>query len=148
MMIIKTKKYTGILRYVLFAPLMLILCGGFITGCSSVASSNDSSPEKYQVINPSILDTVYTNEYVAEIQSVQNVEIRARAKGFIEKIYVDEGKSVQAGQVLFTLSSREFKEDLLQANAQLKNALAELKSVEVGMNNTEVLVEKNIVSKS
>ncbi len=119
-----------------------------IISCFSKSKKEADNTEKLQVINPVISDTVYTNEYVAEIQSVQNVEIRARVKGFIEKIYVDEGKSVQAGQVLFTLSSKEFKEDLLQANAQLKSALAELKSVEVGKKNTSLLVEKNIVSKS
>lgn len=119
-----------------------------IISCFSKSKKEADNIEKFQVINPVISDTVYTNEYVAEIQSVQNVEIRARVKGFIEKIYVDEGKSVQAGQVLFTLSSKEFKEDLLQANAQLKSALAELKSIEVSTKNTRLLVEKNIVSKS
>ena len=119
-----------------------------IISCFSKSKKEADNIEKFQVINPVISDTVYTNEYVAEIQSVQNVEIRARVKGFIEKIYVDEGKSVHAGQVLFTLSSKEFKEDLLQANAQLKSALAELKSIEVSTKNTRLLVEKNIVSKS
>lgn len=118
-----------------------------LSGCTSQAEPIAAGPEKFQVINPTVIDTVYTNEYVAEIQSVQNVEIRARVKGFIEKINVDEGKPVKAGQVLFVLSSREFKEDLLSANAQLKSAIAELKSVELAMKNTKLLVEKKIVSK-
>src|SRR5262245_6663180 len=109
-------------------PLLTSICISiFFTSCFSSVKKEVNRPEKFQVINPSILDTIYTNEYVAEIQSVQNVEIRARVKGFIEKIFVDEGKSVEAGQVLFRLSSREFKEDLLKANAELKSALAELK---------------------
>src|SRR5436190_2585657 len=116
--------------------------------CFSKSKKVVDNQEKFQVISPAILDTVYTNEYVAEIQSVQNVEIRARVKGFIERIYVDEGKPVRAGQVLFTLDNKEFKEDLLQATAQLKSALAELKSVDVEMKNTRLLVDKNIVSKS
>jgi RND family efflux transporter MFP subunit len=142
-------KIKGNIRSLSFAFILLCASASFyITGCSSAASPIESNPEKFQVINPTILDTVYTNEYVAEIQSVQNVEIRARVKGFIENIYVDEGKSVQAGQVIFTLSSREFKEDLLQANAQLKSAVAELKSAEVAMKNTKILVDKNIIAKS
>lgn len=120
----------------------------FLTACSSKTTVVESKPEKFQVTNPTVLDTVYTKEYVAEIQSVQNVELRARVKGFIEKIYVDEGKPVKAGQVLFTLSSREFKEELLKANAQLKSAIAELKSAQVELKNTKLLVEESIVSKS
>lgn len=120
----------------------------FSTSCSSTSAANEEKKETYQVITPSLMDTVYNNEYVAEVQSVQNVELRARVKGFIEKIYVDEGKPVKAGQVLFTLSGREFLEDLAKANAMLKSATAELKSVEVEMKNTKLLVDKNIISKS
>lgn len=129
----------------------------FIYSCTILLSISCNSgtrektvdaPEKFQVINPSSINTVYTKEYVAEIQSVQNVEIRARVKGFLEKINVDEGKPVKAGQVLFTLSSNEFREDLSRANAQLKSAVAELKSVEVELKNTQLLVDQDIVSKS
>lgn len=120
----------------------------YCASCSSTSAANEEKTEKYQVINPSRMDTVYNHEYVAEVQSVQNVELRARVKGFIEKIYVDEGKPVKAGQVLFTLSGREFMEDLAKANALLKSATAELKSVEVEMKNTKLLVDKNIISKS
>lgn len=129
--------------------LVLYICTGIVfTACFSSARKNAESPEKFQVVNPLLIDTVYTKEYVAEIQSVQNVEIRARVKGFIEKIHADEGKPVQAGQVLFMLSSREFREDLLRANALLKSAAAELKAIEVEIKNTQLLTEKNIVSKS
>lgn len=120
----------------------------YCTSCSSSNAANEEKTEKYQVINPSVMDTVYHNEYVAEVQSVQNVELRARVKGFIEKVYVDEGKAVKEGQVLFTLSSRAFREDIAKANAMLKSATAELKSVEVETKNTKLLVDKNIISKS
>ncbi|MFZ6023605.1 MAG: efflux RND transporter periplasmic adaptor subunit [Bacteroidota bacterium] len=120
----------------------------FISACSSKANKEENKLEKFQVTNPFLLDTAYAKEYVAEIQSVQNVEIRARVQGFIEKIYVDEGKAVSAGQVLFTLSRREFKEDLLKANAQLKSAVAELKSAEVEIKNSQLLADNNIIGKS
>jgi RND family efflux transporter MFP subunit len=126
----------------------LLLYTIFIAACSSKTNKEENKTEKFQVTNPVLLDTTYAKEYVAEIQSVQNVEIRARVKGFIEKIYVDEGKPVSAGQVLFTLSSREFREDLLKANAQLKSAVAELKFAEVEIKNSQLLADNNIIGKS
>jgi RND family efflux transporter MFP subunit len=126
----------------------LLLLTLFIAACSSKTNKEENKAEKFQVTNPVLLDTIYAKEYVAEIQSVQNVEIRARVKGFIEKIYVDEGKPVSAGQVLFTLSSREFREDLLKANAQLKLAVAELKSAEVEIKNSQLLADNNVIGKS
>jgi len=97
-------------------------------------------------VQPVRMDTVYHNEFVADIQSVQNVELRTRVKGFLEKIHVDEGQPVKEGQVLFTLSSRLFREELLKANAQLKSTIAEMKAVEVEIRNTRLLMSKNIVS--
>jgi RND family efflux transporter MFP subunit len=126
----------------------LLLYTLFNTACSPKTNKEENKTEKFQVTNPVLLDTTYAKEYVAEIHSVQNVEIRARVKGFIEKIYVDEGKPVSAGQVLFTLSSREFREDLLKANAQLKSAVAELKSAEVEIKNSQLLADNNVIGKS
>lgn len=130
----------------LFATFGLFASLGF-TACHADKTST-ADQNNFPIISPILLDTVYTKEYVADIQSVQNVELRARVKGFIEKIYVDEGKPVIAGQVLFSLSSQEFKEDLLRANATLKSALADLKVTEVELKNARSLVEKNIVSKT
>lgn len=127
----------------------MALCAALFTGaCASKTSDAGAPREKFQVTHPISIDTVYTREYIAEIQSLQNVEIRARVKGFIEKIHVDEGRPVQAGQVLFTLSSRGFREELLKANAIEKSARAALKLAEVELKNTRTLVEKNIVSGS
>ncbi len=94
------------------------------------------------------MDTSYQNDYIADIHSVQNVELRARVKGYLEKIHVDEGKTVKAGQVLFSISSQEYKEELLRAKAMLKSAIADAKAAEVDYQNVKTLVEKNVVSKS
>jgi RND family efflux transporter MFP subunit len=118
------------------------------SACSYNKENNNKQQEKYPVTSPIILDTTLTQEYVADIHAIQNVEIRARVKGFIDKIHVDEGQYVEAGQLLFTINSQEFKQELLRANAQLKSAIAEYKMAEVDVNNAQTLVSKNIVSKS
>lgn len=97
--------------------------------------------EKFIVTNPLVTDTSFIKEYVAEIQSIQNVEIRAKVKGFIESIKVDEGQKVKAGQLLFTIRPREYEVELLKARAEVKKA-------EVEAQNAKVLADKNIVSKS
>lgn len=118
------------------------------TACESKPETGTSTPETFNVIQPRVIDTIFSKEYIAQISSLQNVEIRTHVKGFIEKIHVDEGKPVEAGQILFTLGGREFKENLLKANAQYKSAIAELKVAEVELKNTKTLAEKNIVSSS
>jgi RND family efflux transporter MFP subunit len=128
------------------AFVLLSMCVVF-TACTSEKESKIEE-EKFSVTTPVVMDTVYTNEYVADIHSVQNVEIRARVKGYIEAIHVDEGKMVKAGQLLFSISNKEYKEALVRAKASLKSAFAEAKAAEVDLQSAKTLVDKNVVSKT
>jgi len=115
-----------------------------IIGCKP-----EPEPEQlhvHEVISPIMKEATYGREYVAEIQSVRYVEIRSKIKGFIEKIHVDEGQAVKAGQPLFTLGYREFEKELLKAEAAQKRAQADLKAAEVELGNVKRLLEKNIVA--
>lgn len=118
----------------------------FIGACTNKEINNKL--EKFPVTNPLVIDTAYANDYIADIQSLRNVELRARVNGYLEAIHVDEGESVKEGQLLFSISSQEFSEELLKAKAQLKSAIAEAKSAELDLLNVTTLVEKNIVSKT
>jgi RND family efflux transporter MFP subunit len=128
--------------FVLFLPVMAWL------GCNQPQAASNKELERFPVVSPVIVDTTVIKEYVAEISSLQNVEIRTHVKGFVEKIHIDEGQAVQAGQVLFTLSNREFRENLLKATANYKNLVAELKVAEVELKNTGTLADKKIISTS
>lgn len=120
----------------------------FVVLASCTKQQSTEAPEKYQVLKPLIKTVSFENEYVAEIVSVQYVEVRSRVKGYIEKVHVDEGQTVHEGQLLFTISSRVYQQELHKAEAAVKSAVADLKSVEVELSNVRGLVEKNIVSKA
>lgn len=96
---------------------------------------------KFTVTSPIILDTSFNKDYVAEIQSLQNIEIRAKVDGYLEKIHVDEGQHVSKGQLLFTIRPREYEAELMKAKAKVK-------TTELEMQNVKTLADKNIVSKS
>jgi membrane fusion protein (multidrug efflux system) len=109
-------------------------------------SCNKKKEEKeevtlYPVTSPVVMDTVINKEYVAQIQSVKNIEIRAQEKGFLEKIFVDEGQYVQAGQTLFRIMPKLYQAELLKAKAEVEQASIELK-------NASTLAGNNIVSKN
>ncbi len=117
------------------------------TACTE---SNDEiqEPESFKVFSPLIIDTVAYEDYVCDIKSVNNVEIRTRVKGYIESIHTDEGKFVKKGQLLFKISSQEYQEELLKSRAVLKSAQADLKAAEIEFNNVVQLSEKQIVAKT
>ena len=121
-------------------PLLLLFAA-----CTA-SNEHSTTKEKFPVTSPLVIDTTYFKEYVAEIHSVQNVEIRARVKGYIEQIYVDEGKPVKAGQTMFRISSQEYKEELTRARARLNSAKADARSAALDIENTQILLERKIVS--
>ncbi|WP_448636428.1 efflux RND transporter periplasmic adaptor subunit [Pedobacter panaciterrae] len=96
---------------------------------------------KYAVTTPLKIDTSFTKEYVSQIKSVRNIEIRAQEKGYMQNIYVDEGQSVKAGQLLFRIMPKMYEAELMKAQA-------EAKSVEIELQNTKTLADKNVVSKN
>jgi len=129
------------------SPLLyLILC--FITTSCTPPQQAETKLDTHEVIIPPLQDKEYSIEYVSEIQSVKYVEVRSRIKGYIEKIYVDEGQPVKQGQLLFSLNKLEYENELHKADAAYKNALANVKVSEVELKNVKLLVEKDIVSDS
>ncbi|MBW4361526.1 efflux RND transporter periplasmic adaptor subunit [Flavobacterium taihuense] len=124
-------------RIIVFTGLIALL---------SLASCTTKKEEKeeagtFTVTNPVQIDTSFTKQYVSQIRSVRNIEIRAQEKGYLQNIYVDEGQFVKAGQVLFRIMPKMYEAELLKAQAEAKGA-------EIELQNAKSLADKNIVSKS
>lgn len=94
------------------------------------------------------LDTVIYNDYIADIHAVRNIEVRSKLKGFLEKIYVDEGSEVRRGQPLFKISDTEYVSEVSRAEATLNNAIANAKTIALEVDRTRLLVDKKIVSET
>lgn len=90
---------------------------------------------KYTVTNRAVMDTLFTKKYVSQIKSIRNIEIRSLEKGFLEKVYVDEGQFVRAGQTLFRIMPKIYEAELLKAQAEAKAA-------EIEVLNAKSLVDK------
>lgn len=117
----------------------------------SLSSCDNSSEQKnieteFPVTIVTEMDTVSFTDYVAEIHALQNVEIRARVSGYLEKFHIDEGKYVTENQLLFTINNKEYAEELAKAKALYKSAVVEVNGAELELNNALVLAEKNIIS--
>jgi membrane fusion protein (multidrug efflux system) len=130
---------------ILAATVLLAACS---TKSPSENSGNDAEPKVLPVTNVLVKDTNLYREYVADIQAVQNVELRARVQGFLEKIYVDEGQVVKKGQILFKINDEEYRAELAKANANLESAIAEAKASELEVDRVKIMVEKKVISKT
>ncbi len=131
--------------------LVLIISGVVAASCTTQSKDSSQIKDSVRTIPVTELRTQSTNlhrEYVGDIHAVKNVEIYARVKGYLEEVYVDEGKEVRKGQVLFRINNAEYESHLAKAKAMLQSAIADAKGAELELKRVHLLVDKNVVAKS
>ena len=95
----------------------------------------------YPITTPYKTNAEITKDYVAQIQSAKNIEIRAQEKGFLQKIYVDEGQFVHAGQAMFQIMPQILQAEVMKAKAEVDQSIIELE-------NATKLATNNVVSRN
>lgn len=127
---------------------LLVFLAAAVTGCKQGEASSEDEQEVQTLPTVAIASTdiVLNQDLVADIQAINNVEIRARVDGFLDAIYVDEGKSVAKGQKLFKLADEEYRVAVSKAKADLSIAEAEAASSEIEVERVRDLVTKKVVS--
>ncbi|WP_426492113.1 efflux RND transporter periplasmic adaptor subunit [Hymenobacter sp. 102] len=134
-----------------FRWLLLPLASAVLAGCGANSQAEPPKAEAPPALPTTQLtarDTMLTHDYVADIQAVQNVEIRARLEGFLEQMYVDEGQAVRKGQPLFRINDAEYKSRLSRAQAALSSAKAAARVARLELERVQLLTDKNIISKT
>jgi len=107
----------------LTASILLAGCGGSKKEETAAAAA----PVVSVVVAPVVQKTVpLFSELTARTDANDSVDIRARVKAFLQTQNYAEGTMVKKGQTLFTLDSREYDAQLLQAKAQLAKAQSDL----------------------
>lgn len=122
---------------------MLIGCACTLLCYTSCQSDQGEKEEQSRLLVTSTLrqDTTLIKDYVCQIHSIQHIEIRALEKGYLQKIFVDEGQFVKQGQMMFQILPLMYK-------AETQKAQAEANFAEIEYKNTKALADSNIVSKN
>lgn len=124
-------------RILMLMSLCALLCH---TSCKPKEEVKEEE-SKLLVTSPLKMDTTVTNQYVSQIRSIRNTELRAQEKGYLQEIYVDEGQFVKKGQLLFKIMPTIYE-------AEQQKAQAEVSIAEIEVQNTQSLADKNVVSKN
>ncbi|MBX9902160.1 MAG: efflux RND transporter periplasmic adaptor subunit [Burkholderiaceae bacterium] len=82
------------------------------------------------------------------VSALNMVDIRAQVTSTVAKVHIKEGQFVRAGEVLFTLDSRNDEVNLAKAKAQLDKDMATLADFERQYARNKDLVEKKFLAQS
>lgn len=123
--------------------MFMSLCAALLgyTGCHSGHTEEKEEGTQFLVMSPLKKDTITTREYVCQIHSIQHIEMRALERGYLQKIYVDEGQFVKEGQLMFQIMPLVYQ-------AEQQKAYAEANFAEIEYQNTKQLADSNVVSKN
>jgi membrane fusion protein, multidrug efflux system len=125
------------------AALLLPLTGP-LCGCKKAAPPPPPPPSVV------VMDVTATNvpldaEIIGQLDSPQNIEIRARVEAFVQEMAFIEGTNVTPGQLLFKLDDGPYQQRLLAAKGSLGEAEAALKKYEADVARLKPLAEKRAV---
>jgi len=82
---------------------------------------------------------------IGQLDSPQNVEVRARVEAFVDEMRFTEGIEVKKGDVLFVLDKKPFLEKLMAAQGSLAESKAALLKYQTDVARLLPLVEKKAV---
>jgi membrane fusion protein (multidrug efflux system) len=112
----------------------------FLSGCHT-KEAHAAEETEFLVTSPLRKDTLTTRDYVCQIRAIQHIEVRALERGYLQEIFVDEGKYVKKGQMMFQVMPLLYK-------AELQKSQAEAEFAEIEYKNTKSLADSNVVSKN
>ena len=102
-------------------------------------------PPVVQVMEVATSQVPLSTTLIGQLDSPQNVEVRARVEGFVDKMLFIEGTEVNQGDLLFQLDKKPFVERLAAANGSLAEAKAALTKYEKDVARLAPLAAKNAI---
>lgn len=98
-----------------------------LLSCKDKKEASQSMPiPDISVAKPQVEDITLTKEYPGYLTSEQTVNLVARVNGTLQSASFSPGSRVRQGQVLFVIEPTVYKDNVVQAEAALKTAKAQL----------------------
>jgi membrane fusion protein (multidrug efflux system) len=123
---------------------LLLLAALALCGCQKEAAA-PLPPPTVEVAKITPTNTPSSIEFIGQLDSSQNVEVRARVEGFVDKMLFVEGTEIKEGAPLFRLDDKPFKERLAAAEGAFAEAKAALSKSQKDVARLTPLAEKRAV---
>jgi membrane fusion protein, multidrug efflux system len=116
----------------------LVVFAFSVISCNHAEKAKQEEAE-FVVSSPIKVDTSINKEYVCQIKASNHIELRSLERGYLQKIFVDEGQRVKKGQVMFQIMPLIYQ-------AESEKSKADVDYAEIDYQNAKTLSDKKIVS--
>ncbi len=104
-------------------------------------------PGPVKVAKPQVRDVELYRQFTGSTGTVDEVEIRARVRGYLESIHFEDGSDVGKGDLLFEIEPDVYEARVKQTEAQVRASQAEMQRAQTDLRRVEEAVKTNAVSK-
>jgi RND family efflux transporter MFP subunit len=116
-----------------------IVCACLGPVASLHAQGAASAPPPVTVAKPVVKDIMEWDEFIGRFEAVDQVDIRARVSGYIDKIHFKDGSIVKVGDPLFTIDQRPYRLAVEQADTAVASAQSRLDFATSDLSRAETL---------
>ena len=113
-------------RRAVAGALLLATCGLALCGCDRKAQMPAPPPPEVSVIEVKRATVTVYDEYVAQMQAPDTIEISAQVTGLLQQQAFADGARVRKGALLYVIDQRPFEAQVAQAQANVAQAEANL----------------------
>ncbi len=132
----RKKRNRRILYVGIGAAVVLVAVGGLIA-----AARGGTKIDQSKLARVDRGDLAKSVVATGKVEPITKVEIKSKASGIVEKLYVDAGDRVKRGQVLAELDKEEIEAHVAQAKAQEEASEASLLATQADMERAKVDAE-------
>lgn len=97
------------------------------------------APPPVTVAKPVVKDIVERTDFIGRFEAIDQVDIRARVSGYLDKVHFQDGTFVKAGDLLFTIDPRPYGNALEQAQAAVTSSQVRLEFAQSDLDRAEQL---------
>src|ERR1700694_443509 len=124
----------------------LAVCALALGGCKGNAQPQTPPPPEVSVIEVKPGPVTVYNEYVAQTQAPDTIEIRSQVTGLLDRQAFADGARVKKGDLLYVIDPRPFASQQAQARASLAQAEANLVNAQQNIARSGRLTAQKAVS--
>jgi membrane fusion protein (multidrug efflux system) len=130
------------------AGAVLLAALAALAGCKGGSTAAQAPPPiEVGVVKVARQPVTVFDEYVAQTQAANTIELRSQVTGLLDRQVVPDGAVVRKGDLLYQIDAKPFESAVAQAQANLANAQAGLTNAQQTLNRYDELVGQGFVSK-
>ena len=128
--------------------LIAVLLSTIFIGCSEKNEYVEPPAPQVTVSKPLVQNVIDYLEFTGSTKAIEEIEIRARVKGFLESVHFEDGDFVTKGQLLFNIDPKPYKAAVESARGRLSKHQAQLERAQKEYQRNLTLFKQNAASEA